>query len=85
MQFINVQVQYFGETKDRDFQITKKINIWRFMLFKFIIIRQTSEKICEQAKKSILKKLLGRKWPSYTVGYLLSIGLAEKVEAIWSV
>lgn len=52
------------------------------MLFEFIIIRQTSEKICEQAKKSILKKLLGRKWPSYTVGYLLLIGLAEKVEAI---
>lgn len=29
----------------------KKINIWRFMLFEFIIIRETSEKIWEQAKK----------------------------------
>lgn len=51
MQFINVQVQYFGETQDRDFQITKKINIWRFMLFEIIIIRETSEKIWEQANK----------------------------------
>lgn len=51
----------------------------------YFVKRETSEKIWEQAKKSILKKLLGRVWPSFTVGYLLLIGLAEKVEAIWSV
>lgn len=52
------------------------------MLFEFIIIRETSEKIWEQAKKSILRKLLGRVWPSYAVCYLLLIGLAEIVETI---